>query len=190
MVICHFTDRGSRPPVLDDSGRRAEGGPIDFVTFGGGQPPPRPSAHFAARRLYWQSRNFGSPEFGAHVVGRFLRRYPRPMATVTRTYLVDDLDGSTDDVETVHFSLDKTDFEIDLSAGNAARLRENLERFIEAGHRIKESRRGVRKQVITTGAVSKEQTQAIRHWAKENGYQVSERGRIPSTIRAAFESAH
>jgi hypothetical protein len=112
------------------------------------------------------------------------------MATVTRTYLVDDLDGSTDDVETVHFSLDKTDFEIDLSAGNAARLRENLQRFIEAGHRIKESRRGVRKQVITTGAVSKEQTQAIRHWAKENGYQVSERGRIPSTIRAAFESAH
>jgi len=47
------------------------------------------------------------------------------MATVTRTFLVDDLDGSTEDVETVRISLDGTDFEIDLSAANAARLRES-----------------------------------------------------------------
>ena len=112
------------------------------------------------------------------------------MATVTRTYTVDDLDGSTDDVENVQFSLDGHDFEIDLSAGNAARLREKLERLVEAGHQVKKQKRGIRKQIITTGAVSKEHTQAIRHWAKENGYQVSERGRIPSTVRDAFEAAH
>lgn len=100
------------------------------------------------------------------------------MATVTRTYMVDDLDGSTEDVENVQFSLDGHNFEIDLSAGNAARLREKLERFVEAGHQVKEQKqkRGIRKQIITTGAVSIEHTQAIRHWAKENGYQVSERG--------------
>jgi len=114
------------------------------------------------------------------------------MATVIRTYMVDDLDGSTEDVENVQFSLDGHTFEIDLSAENAARLREKLERFIEAGHRVMEQKpkRGIRKQVITTGAVSKEQTQAIRHWATENGYHVSERGRIPATIREAFEAAH
>lgn len=114
------------------------------------------------------------------------------MATVTRTYMVDDLDGSTEDVQNVQFSLDGHSFEIDLSAGNAARLREKLERFMEAGHLVKEQKpkRGVRKQVITTGAVSTEQTQAIRRWAKDNGYQVSERGRIPTSIREAFESAH
>ena len=112
------------------------------------------------------------------------------MATVTRTYMVDDLDGSTQDVENVQFSIDGLTFEIDLSAENAARLRDKLERFIEAGHRVKEQKRGIRKQVITTGAVSKEHTQAIRHWAKENGYQVSERGRIPGNIREAFEAAH
>ena len=112
------------------------------------------------------------------------------MATVTRTYMVDDLDGSAEDVENVQFSLDGSNFEIDLSAENAARLRDKLERFIEAGHRVQGQKRGIRKQVITTGVASKEHTQAIRHWAKDNGYQVSERGRIPATIREAFEAAH
>src|SRR4051794_16974429 len=52
------------------------------------------------------------------------------MATVTRTFLVDDLDGSTEDVENVRISLDGANFEIDLSAANAARLRENLARYV------------------------------------------------------------
>lgn len=63
-------------------------------------------------------------------------------------------------VENVQFSIDGHHFEIDLSAENAARLREKMERFIEASHPVKEQKpkRGIRKQVITTGAVSKEQT--------------------------------
>ena len=58
------------------------------------------------------------------------------MATVTRTFLVDDLDGSTEDVENVRISLDGTDFEIDLSAANAARLREKLARYVDHGTRV------------------------------------------------------
>ena len=58
------------------------------------------------------------------------------MATVTRTFLVDDLDGSTGDVENVRISLDDADFEIDLSAAKAARLREKLDRFVEHGSRV------------------------------------------------------
>jgi hypothetical protein len=34
------------------------------------------------------------------------------------------------------------------------------------------------------------QTQAIRDWARRNGHQVSDRGRIPSTVLEAFNSAH
>jgi hypothetical protein len=52
------------------------------------------------------------------------------MTTVTRTYLVDDLDGSQDDVENVLLALDGTNYEIDLSASNAARLRDKLARFV------------------------------------------------------------
>lgn len=114
------------------------------------------------------------------------------MATVTRTYLVDDLDGSEDEVETVHFALDGHSYEIDLNPEHATVLREKLERFVEAATPVKgakPARRG-RKTQVTTGAVSKEQTAAIRHWAKEQGYQISERGRIPANVREAFESAH
>ena len=111
------------------------------------------------------------------------------MATVTRTYLVDDLDGTENGVETVRFSIDKHEYEIDLAPENAARLRDKLERFVQAGHELRQSKRVVRKQVIS-GAVSTEQTQAIRHWARENGLQVSERGRIPANVREAFEAAH
>lgn len=128
-----------------------------------------------------------SDPFQSALIGsRF--RYHDAMATVTRTYLIDDLDSSEDEVETVHFALDGAQYEIDLNPENATRLRERMERFIEAGHRVKEQKRS--KQVITTGTVSKEQTQAIRHWAKENGYEVSERGRIAANIREAFEAAH
>ena len=54
------------------------------------------------------------------------------MATVTRTYLVDDLNGSTEDVSTVQFSLDKTNYEIDLDATNQARLRDKLAKYLIA----------------------------------------------------------
>jgi hypothetical protein len=53
------------------------------------------------------------------------------MATITRTFFVDDLDGSTEDVENVQISLDGTNFEIDLSAANAGRLREKLARYVD-----------------------------------------------------------
>lgn len=111
------------------------------------------------------------------------------MATVTTTYLVDDLDGNTENVQTIQFSLDRHDWEIDLSAENAARLRDKLAKYIGAAAAVKPVRRH-RKQIITTGAVSKEQSAAIRVWARENGYEVSERGRIPANVREAWESAH
>ena len=47
------------------------------------------------------------------------------MATFTRTYLIDDLDESEEGVENVLFALDGTNYEIDLSAANAGKLREN-----------------------------------------------------------------
>jgi len=56
------------------------------------------------------------------------------MATVTKPFLVDDLDGSTEDVENVRISLDGANFEIDLSAANAVRLREKPARYVGPRH--------------------------------------------------------
>ncbi len=112
------------------------------------------------------------------------------MATVTRTFLVDDLDGSTEDVENVRLSLDGTNFEIDLSAANAARLRENLSRYVDHGTRVtpqktRRSRRGAKP--VASG---RDQVQAVRDWARRNGYTVSARGRISRSILDALDAAH
>ncbi|HEX3790790.1 MAG TPA: Lsr2 family protein [Pseudonocardiaceae bacterium] len=117
------------------------------------------------------------------------------MAQRTIVELVDDLDGSTsDDIETVLFGLDGATYEIDLSANNASNLRETLANFVgsarRAGGRVK---RGLAPATVggSTGTGrSKEQTQAIREWARTNGHAVSDRGRIPAAVIDAFEASH
>ena len=112
------------------------------------------------------------------------------MATVTRTFLVDDLDGSDDDVNSVSFSLDKKNYEIDLSAANQARLRDKLARFVDAATPLRPQRGRTARTAVKSSPVGREQTQAIREWARTNGYQVSERGRISAVIQKAFDEAH
>jgi putative intracellular protease/amidase len=115
------------------------------------------------------------------------------MATVTRTYLVDDLDNSTDDVETVRFNAEGTDYEIDLSAANAERLRAKLARFVDAAHPVKPptTASGKRRRRGRATAVStKQQPQDIREWARQAGLQVSSRGRISAEIVERYNAEH
>ena len=112
------------------------------------------------------------------------------MATVTRTFLVDDLDGSLDDVGSVLFSLDKKNFEIDLSAANEARLRDNLARFVDAATPLRPQRGRTARKAGKSVPAGRKQTHAIREWARVNGYEVSARGRIPAAIQKAFNEAH
>jgi hypothetical protein len=113
------------------------------------------------------------------------------MAMVTRTFKTDDLDNSEDDVRTVRFALDKINYEIDLSAANDTRLRDALARFVNAATEVKNKPAPGRGRKTAAGTrPDKEQTQAIREWARANGYQVSERGRISVTIQEAFAAAH
>ena len=112
------------------------------------------------------------------------------MATVTRMFLVDDLDGSTEDVETVRISLDGTDFEIDLSAANAARLREKLAKFVDHATRPTQQKSRRAPRVVKPTVSGREQVRAVRDWARQNGFTVSARGRISKSIQDAFAAAH
>ncbi|MEJ7702835.1 MAG: Lsr2 family protein [Geodermatophilaceae bacterium] len=111
------------------------------------------------------------------------------MARRTQIILVDDLDGGEAD-ETLSFGLDGSSYEIDLSSKNAAALRDAMASYVGAAHRI--GRSGSRasgprgKGPATT---DREQTQAIRAWARRNGHTVSDRGRIPATIVDAYHAA-
>jgi len=117
------------------------------------------------------------------------------MAQKVDVKYVDDLDGS-DAAGTVAFALDGKSYEIDLSDDNAARLRDSLSAFVAAARRSGSSaRRGRGQRTATEVATApvradREVTAAIRTWARENGHEVSERGRIPKAVVEAYQSAH
>jgi hypothetical protein len=103
--------------------------------------------------------------------------------------LVDDLSGAEAD-ETVTFALDGARYEIDLSAENAAKLRDVLGTYIDNARRptrttsrpVGAPRRGTR--------ADREQTAAIRRWARNNGHEIGDKGRIPVHIVEAYHALH
>ncbi|MGK5740875.1 histone-like nucleoid-structuring protein Lsr2 [Micromonospora sp. URMC 103] len=114
------------------------------------------------------------------------------MARKVITVLTDDLDGGKAD-RTVEFSLDGVAYTIDVSDENAGVLRKALDPYISAGRRIGrgpvESARTPRRPTRSGGAVmDREQNRAIREWAVQNGYKISERGRIPVEVIEAYKN--
>jgi hypothetical protein len=114
------------------------------------------------------------------------------MAQKVTVQLVDDLDGSqSNDISTVTFGLDGATYEIDLTEANADNLRKAVEEFAtharRTGGRLK---RGTASAAPGGSATaSREQAQAVREWARRNGHEVSNRGRIPASLTEAFEAA-
>ncbi|MEV6490061.1 Lsr2 family protein [Actinoplanes sp. NPDC051633] len=112
------------------------------------------------------------------------------MAKQVITLLTDDLDGGEAD-RTVEFGLDGVNYTIDLSEKNAGKLRKALDPYLNVATRVGRSggdARVARRGGVATGRASRDQNQAIREWASKNGYEVSERGRIPSSIVEAYHS--
>lgn len=102
------------------------------------------------------------------------------MARRVLLQLVDDVDGSEAD-ETVAFSLDGTGYEIDLSAPNASKLRSLFTAWIEHARGPIKRGRG-----STSSGLSASELRAIRDWASQRGHHLSDRGRVPSTVIAAY----
>ncbi|NJP67908.1 Lsr2 dimerization domain-containing protein [Streptomyces spiramenti] len=108
------------------------------------------------------------------------------MAQKVQVLLLDDIDGG-DASETVSFAIDGKSFEIDLNEANAKKLRDALEPYTKAGRRG--GGRPARGTRGTRAASGSQDTAKIRAWAKENGYDVNDRGRVPANIREAYEKA-
>ena len=108
------------------------------------------------------------------------------MAQKVQVLLVDDIDGS-EATETVSFALDGVAYEIDLSPGNANTLRSELGQYL--GHARKSGGTQARRRRQRNGA-GREQSAAIREWARSHGHKVNERGRIPASVVAEYEAAH
>jgi hypothetical protein len=111
------------------------------------------------------------------------------VARQTIVQLTDDLDGSEAE-ETVALGFRGVNYELDLNTKNAAALEKALSKYLDVARRVSSSRptktRGTRRASSARGDAK---VPAIREWARENGYQVSDRGRIAAEIRSAYEAA-
>lgn len=108
------------------------------------------------------------------------------MVQKVQVVLFDDVVGGTAD-ETVSFAIDGVSYAIDLSAENAAELREALAPWVASARKLprsKSARRG--SHTVTSGPPANE----VREWARANGHDVSERGRISAEIKDAFVAAN
>ena len=111
------------------------------------------------------------------------------MAQRVNVVLVDDIDGS-DAVETVGFALDGVDYEIDLSEGHAAELRNAFSLYIGHARRTGGRRRGGVRRSSSASNGSGASAAEIRTWARENGWDVPERGRVSAEVREAYAKAN
>jgi Lsr2 len=115
------------------------------------------------------------------------------MAQQRTVRFIDDLDGA-DASGTLDFALDGRQYQIDLSDENAAKLRDALAPFIGAARKAGGRGRGhaPRQTVVAEKPTrsNREETAAIRQWARENGHQVNERGRIPKAVVEAYQAAN
>ena len=107
------------------------------------------------------------------------------MAQKVQTLLIDDIDGSEAE-GTVRFGLDGTSYEIDLNAAHAAELRGALARFITAGRKV--PRAGSRRAGRRAAASGIDATQ-VRQWARSQGMEVKDRGRVSARIIAQYREA-
>lgn len=113
------------------------------------------------------------------------------MAQKTIVELIDDIDEGKAD-ETVSFSVDGSAYEIDLSSRNAAKLRDSLAPYVASARRA--GRSAARASSSPAGGRrargDREQTQAVREWARNNGHKIGDKGRIPARILEAYNSGN
>ena len=110
------------------------------------------------------------------------------MAQRVQTVLIDDLDGGEAE-GTVRFGLDGAEYEIDLSAGHADALHRALAPYVNAARRAPGTaarRPGGGRRAAGAGAAD---PAAVREWAKSQGIEVKDRGRVPAGLVVKFKAA-
>jgi len=105
------------------------------------------------------------------------------------TLFIDDIDGGAAE-GTVRFALDGTEYEIDLNAQHSEELRSALGKYVSHARKVGgASRRAGRGAGRGRGAGSTLNTTEIRNWARENGYDIKDRGRVPADLVAKYQAA-
>jgi hypothetical protein len=115
------------------------------------------------------------------------------VAQKIQTLFIDDIDGSEAE-GTVRFALDGAEYEIDLNAKHADELRKALSRYVDAARRSGGGGNTARRPARNGGgsrrsAASGLNTNEVREWAKSQGFEVKDRGRVPAELVVRFKAA-
>ncbi|HEX6404631.1 MAG TPA: Lsr2 family protein [Pseudonocardiaceae bacterium] len=118
------------------------------------------------------------------------------MAQKTIVTLVDDLTGEVaENISTVEFALDGKTYELDLTEKNSAKLHDALSQYVNAARKLGGRRRSdahpgrAIKTTVRAPGYNRETLKSIREWAKKNGHNVRDRGRLPTEVVQAWETA-
>jgi len=117
------------------------------------------------------------------------------VARKTQIVLEDDLNGEVLEDgagETVNFSLDGQSYEIDLSNENATKLRDDFAQYVGHGRKVGSNGSAGRPSGNRSRPSSgdKRDLGPVREWGRQNGYDVSERGRVKASVIEAYDAAH
>lgn len=113
------------------------------------------------------------------------------MAKRQITQLIDDLDGTVlDDGVTINFSVNGHTYEIDLSPESAEAFHDVLAPYIKAGRPVAGNTSRTTTQGRSGGKSGRTDLAAVRAWAKDNGHDVSDRGRVSVSVLEAYDAAH
>lgn len=113
------------------------------------------------------------------------------MAQKVQVLLVCDLHADeVEGTETISFGLDGSSYEIDVCEDHAAELRDSFAPFVGAARRAGRTPAPARRGRPAGKAAGSDRVAEIREWARSNGHQVSERGRLSASLVAAYEAAH
>jgi hypothetical protein len=108
------------------------------------------------------------------------------MAQKIQTLFIDDIDGGVAE-GTIRFGLDGSEYEIDLSAKHGGELRSTLDKYVTHARKLSgTTRRSNTRSGRKSSAVD---TVAVRAWARERGYDIKDRGRVPADIAAKYREA-
>jgi hypothetical protein len=108
------------------------------------------------------------------------------MVRTTITQITDDIDGSKN-AETYSFAWQGTEYEVDLSNKNFKAFDKLLQPYIEAGRKVSKRASG---RGSSSASTSKRDLSAIREWARAEGIQISDRGRVPKAIIDQYNASN
>jgi len=99
--------------------------------------------------------------------------------------IVDDFDGTPAD-QTVRFAFNGASYEIDLNREHFEEFAEAIQPYIKAGRKVGSTRR----RGNAGNPTQRLENAKIRAWAKQEGLELSDRGRIPAPIVEAYRKAN